>query len=227
MAEVLLLNPRRRRRKSKRNPKARRRRHHARVHRRRRRKSVAVRMNPRRRRRNPFLINPRRRARRRHNPSLRNIGGQVMPTLKSGFTGALGALGLDVLMGYGGQYLPAAVASGFPLAAVKLLAAVLVGYVGNRVPGVKGHGRDLAVGAATVVIHDTLKAQFATMFPSVPLSGYFNVGSFGGSPVVGTPVLTTGMGMYQGRLNGLGVYQNLSGLSQHVSEHGEYNDGIY
>lgn len=234
MAEVLLLNPRRRRRK---NPKARKRRSSRRVAlranpKRRRRRSNPYLINPRRRhrarRRNPYLINPRRR--RRRNPSLRSIGGEVMPTLKAGFTGALGALGLDVALGYGAQYIPASLNSGLPLQAVKLLAAVLVGYVGNKVPGLKGHGKDLAVGAATVVIHDSLKSQVASMFPSIPLSGYFNVASFGGSPVVGTPVLTTGMGRYDGTLGRLGVYQRLnglSGLSQNVSEHGEYNDGIY
>jgi hypothetical protein len=187
MAEILLVNPRRRRRKMS----AKQARYFGK---RRRRRSTRV--SARRRRRNPshlLSMNPRRRrrrrsvarviGRRRRNPglggfSLRNIQNQIVPTLRGGFTGALGGLGLDVLMGFVGPKLPAALQTGFAKDAVKVVGAVLVGILGGTV--LRGKGRELAVGAVTISMHDLLKAQVQSMLPTLPLGcdyGYMDPGS--------------------------------------------------
>lgn len=157
--EILLVNPRRRRRKHK----ARRRRgHSARRHRRSARRHVA------RRRRHSFRV---RRVRARRNPVALSVGG-VMGTVKAGAVGAVGGLLNDLAFGYGKSYLPAVAQTGLPAAGVKILSAVAVGWLGNKV--LKGKGRDLAVGAATVAIHDAAKAQLAQMAPSLPLGEYMD-----------------------------------------------------
>jgi hypothetical protein len=196
MAEILLVNPKRRRKKGRRMSalqrkyfgKRRTRAASPRRRRRRSRSSAVIASNPRRRRRRHTRAvrsaNPRKRRsrrtltrsvrRRRHrNPSLRGALGSFMPVAKAGFIGATGAIGLDFAWGYGKQYLPAAIA-GSPMAqyAAKLLGAILIGVIGNKLPFLRGRGRDLAVGASTVVLHDAMKAQIQASFPGAMLGEY-------------------------------------------------------
>lgn len=141
----------------------------------------------RRRKLNPIR---RHRYRRHRNPmSVRGVTSALMPTVKEGFTGALGALGLDVLWGFaaGNATIGAYVSNQYVGFAAKLLGAVLVGAVGGKV--MRGKGRELAVGAATVAEHDFLKALLQSMAPSifgaggsVPLGAYLS----GSAPIVGT-----------------------------------------
>lgn len=225
MAELLLVNPRKRRRKSRRRKSSgttsRRRRRRGGMfgfgaprRRRRRRRSVARLANPRRRRRTSLT----RRFRRRRNPSLRgglgSLKSGVVPTLKSGLVGASGALGLDLLWGYGARYLPAQVA-GSPLAqyAAKLFGALLVGMIGGKV--LKGRGRELAVGATTVVLHDALKAQLKASFPAIQLGEYLTYAPTVGSMPRAGRLLSTG-------INGMGEY--LSGLSETAEDLTPYSD---
>lgn len=223
MAEILLVNPRRRRRKTKArraNPKRRR----AVAHKRRRRRNPVAMLNPRRRRRrNPAARSViTRRFRRRRNPSLRGLSAGVMPTLKAGAIGAAGAIGLDVLWGQGSKYLPASIA-GSPLAqyAAKLAGAILVGIVGGKV--LRGRGRDLAVGAATVVLHDAAKAQLQASMPSLPLGEYLTY-----APSVGTMnragrLLSTGMGEYLSGIPNTGA----GGTDDDMAYTGDWNgDGM-
>lgn len=132
-----------------------------------------------------------------------------MPTLKAGAIGATGALGLDLLWGYGAQYLPASIA-GSPIAqyAVKLLGALAVGMIGGKI--LKGKGAALAVGATTVVLHDALKAQIKSSFPSIPLGEYLTF-----APTMGTMPRA-------GRLLSSGMGEYLSGLPSQ-SEDGNYS----
>ncbi len=191
MSEILLVNPRRRGAKKRRMSAKQRKyfgkrkaRRSTRVvaaaprRRRRARAAVAVRRNPSRRRK--LTATFRRRSRRHRNPSFRNIGAGAVPMLKEGFVGAAGALGLDLLWGYGKHYLPTSIA-GSPLAqyAVKLAGALAVGMIGNKI--LKGKGRAMAVGATTVVLHDALKAQIQSSFPSIQLGEYLTF-----APTVGT-----------------------------------------
>ena len=212
MATLALVNPRRRRKMSALQKK------YFGAHKKRRKSASARAANPRRRRRtharrHNVYLNPRRRSRRsitrnanpsrraRHaNPNLRNVTASVMPTLRAGMIGATGALGLDLLWGYTSQYLPASIA-GSPIAqyAAKLAGAILVGIAGNMV--MKGKGRDLAVGATTVVLHDALKAQVQSSFPSIKLGEYLTYAPTVGGAMGRPRILSTGMGEY---LNGLG-----------------------
>lgn len=237
MAEVLLVNPRRRRRRKTR---ARRRRS---TSSRRRRRSVARAVPRRRRRRSRARVvhtNPRRRRsrrsitrsfrRRRRNPSFRgglsSVKNSVVPTLKAGFTGALGALGLDLLWGYGKTYLPASIAgSAIAQYAAKLAGAILVGMAANKlpIPFVRGKGRDLAVGAATVVLHDALKAQLQASFPTLQLGEYLTYAPAVGSMRRAGALLDTGMGEY---LSGI-PNDGRGGTDDDLSYTGEWNgDGM-
>ncbi len=165
MSEILLVsgNPSRRRKH-----KARKRRG-ARAHRRSRRTRHVAR----RRRGGARSI---RRVRARRNPVSLSVGG-ALGTIKSGAMGAVGALANDLALGYGRSYLPAMLQTGYGLMAVKLGSAVLVGFAADKV--LKGKGKDLAVGAATVALHDAFKAQLAQMAPNLPLGDYID---FAGNP---------------------------------------------
>lgn len=137
----------------------------------------------------------------RRNPSVRNVTGMVVPTVKAGFFGALGGLGNDLLYGYGKQYLPAMLQSGVGRHATKILTAVLVGVAGNFV--LKGRGQALANGAATVAIHEALKEQLASFAPSLPLGAMDEapglLGMDPGSPVEGVgEYMQTGEYMQEG-----------------------------
>jgi uncharacterized protein YcfJ len=195
MAEILLVNPRRRR-KAKSAKRRARRAAPRRARKVARRRSVTVKVNPRKR----YARKARAVRRRRRNPSFRGVTGQIVPTMKSGFVGALGGLGLDVLTGFALPRLPAAAQSGYGKTAVKVLGAVLVGMLGNMVA--RGRGRDLATGAMTIVIHEALKDQVASSFPAIPLGEYFSA-----APAVGydgsiAQPLNTGIGEYFSPLAG-------------------------
>jgi hypothetical protein len=120
-----------------------------------------------------------------------------MPVAKAGFIGATGAIGLDFAWGYGKQYLPAAIA-GSPMAqyAAKLLGAILIGVIGNKLPFFRGRGRDLAVGASTVVLHDAMKAQIQASFPGAMLGEYLTYAPTVGHMNRAGRLLSTGMGEY-------------------------------
>lgn len=118
----------------------------------------------------------------------------LMPSLKAGVVGSIGALGLDIVLGQVLAKLPVSLQSGWGKVAVKLAGALAVGMLGGYV--MRGRGRDLTVGAMTVTLHDVLKEQFVSAFPSVPLGEYLTF-----APVMGygaTTALpgTTGMGEY-------------------------------
>lgn len=233
MAELLLVsNPKRRKRRKLHGAAAA---SHAKKHRRRKHRKSAVAAAPKRRRRSRKArshrrpagartavgytvgtrkvrrrkLNPHRRhsRHRRRNPSLRGLTGQIMPTVKAGAWGAAGALGLDVLWGLVVNQLPSVAAYltnpyvGF---AAKAAGAVAVGAVGGKVA--KGKGRELAVGAMTVIVHDFLKTTLQGMAPtlfgpggSLPLGAYLSGGGMsaeglgaylsGSAPIVGTATI--------------------------------------
>jgi hypothetical protein len=125
-----------------------------------------------------------------------------MPTVKAGAWGAAGALGLDVLWGLLVGNLPSVatyLTNPYVGFAAKAAGAVVVGSVGGHVA--KGKGRELAVGAMTVVTHDFLKSLLQTMAPtifgtggSLPLGAYLNDGGLGAylngaAPIVGTATI--------------------------------------
>ena len=196
MASILLVNPRRRRRRKL---SAKQRKYFGK---RRKRRSSAVASNPRRRRRrsNPSY----RRSRRRRNPSIRGAINSVQPTVKSGIVGAVGALGLDVALGYLLSKLPAQLQTGYGLTATKVLGAIGVGILGNMV--LKGKGNALALGAMTVVLHDEAKKLVVAQFPDVPMGDMGEYMSIG--PVVGYDE--------ERGISGMGEY--MSGTGEYVSD---------
>lgn len=238
MAEIMLVgNPRRRKRRKGRRKMSALQRKYFGGGKRRRRSSARASSAPRRRRRRRALVAsaPRRRRRRvvysvrrrRRNPSFRgaigNLRNGVVPTLKAGAVGATGALGLDLLWGYGSKYLPASVAgSAIAQYAAKLVGALLVGMIGNNI--LRGRGRDLAVGATTVVLHDAFKAQLKASFPALQLGEYLTYAPVMGRMNRAGPMLSTGMGEY---LNGIPAYDGRGGTTNDMEYTGEYNsDGM-
>jgi hypothetical protein len=137
--------------------------------------------------------NPHRHHRRRHNPTL--IPGGFVGSLKSGatsgLTGALGALFLDLLWGYTNSFLPATLQSSYGMYLGKAVGAVAVGAIGGKV--LPGKGRDLTVGAFTVLIHDVLKSTLQGVMPTLPLGSYVGNSPIVayGAPAVGVPQLGT------------------------------------
>lgn len=129
--------------------------------------ALAAVANPRRRRRNPSRARASHGRRRRHNPSLR-IGNAVSQVVKPAVTQALGGLALDVAMGY--IPFPAMLQTGYAKAAAKVAVAVAIGIAGQKVT--KGQtGKNLALGAATIAIHDVMKGFVQSTVPSVRLGG--------------------------------------------------------
>lgn len=229
---LILVNPRRRK---KRAHKARRRRaSRRRVHHRarRRRARVVVLPNP-HRRRSHRRRNPHRRhySRRRRNPF--SLGGgmpAVQSTLTRGSWGALGALGNDAIFGLAAPYLPTMI-TGTPLilAATKILSAVVTGWLGGKL--FRGRGAELAVGAATVAIHDTAKGLLEGMAPAIfgpggtlPLGAYLSDGTSGlggAAPLVGTQSYPQQPWLTTSGFVGPGVGAYLSGSD------GSYDSGVY
>jgi hypothetical protein len=133
-----------------------------------------------------LLSNPSRRHKKRHkshkrhgasrryhrNPSfsIGGIFGRILPTLKDGALGAVGGVATDAAFGFGAPYLPEILRTGLPRHGVKLLTSVLIGALGGMV--LKGKGNALAVGGATVVLHDALKEYLAVTFPTLPLGEF-------------------------------------------------------
>lgn len=139
-------------------------------------------------RRNPKRVHHRRRMRR--NPrGLGNINAFMKHTLIPSSVGAVGALGLDVILGY--VPLPAALQTGVFKPIVRLVGAGLLGLVASKVAN-RETGERVAAGAVTVVLYDLFKGVVSQAAPNLPLSGisgYPNLEFYS----AGTPA---GMGEY-------------------------------
>jgi len=139
------------------------------------------------------LSNPRHRkghrGHRRHfrrNPIGLNFGN-VLGQVKDGALGAVGGLLNDVAYGYSKGMLPAALQDGYGRIGAKLGFAVLVGILANKV--MPGKGRAIAVGAATVTLHELGKTLLNANAPALPLGAYEDNALLGwqsGSMVPGT-----------------------------------------
>lgn len=211
MSELMLVNPRRRKRRAgaKRRRKMtakqlqyfgpKRRRH------RRRRAAVSLLANPRR--------HHRRRSRRVHhmrrNPRRLSGGGRfsvrrfMNDALIPAGIGAVGALGVNIALGYITPSLPVSLQSGIMNTGVKIAGAVAIGMAAGMVAG-KRFGEQAMAGAITVTLYDLLKGYAASAMPTLPLSGYhmgwvspaYQVGEYVGVDRSYTGM--HGMGMYVG-----------------------------
>lgn len=174
--QLLLINPRKRRAR-KANP-ARRRAVRAANPRRRRRTAVARRpnpvgmfLNPRRRRRNPSRAIHRRvmRRGRRRNPI---ASGLIEGMFKDAAIGAVGSLGVDMIMGQVQPQLPATMQTGYAYVLLKAAATVALGIFGKKFAGPVAI--TAAQGALTtqlaVALYDSVSGSVTTDTPA-SLSG--------------------------------------------------------
>ncbi len=162
MAELLLVNPRRRRRAA---PKRR--------TTRRRTTRAAAAPAPRRRRRTSRVRaaagSVRRRVRRTRS-RINRRGGFVRGTMMPAAVGGMGALGVDILLGF--LPLPAAIQTGAMRPVVRIAAAIGLGMIASKVANRK-LGEQVTAGALTVVLYDTIKGGVRSVMPELPgLSGY-------------------------------------------------------
>lgn len=190
-SEILLVNPRRRRGRKRRKMSAkqlmyfgggrkrRRKRRAASSGRRRRRSSrrrnPIVNLSPvRRRKRRRGRARRRSHARRRRNPSLRGVTSAFKPralqaTLMNAVPGAVGALGLDVAMGF--LPIPATWKAGYLGWVTKAAAAIGIGMVAQNF--VKSStAAKMTEGALSVMFYGILRNMTAQFLPSVPLGMY-------------------------------------------------------
>jgi len=233
MAEILLVNPRKRKSTRRKTKVARKKRRTA-AQKRATAKMIAA--NRRKRRGNPVKRKrrtrrkpaarkytarrapvKRRRRRRIGNPRLtmRSVQNQLMDA----GTGAVGALGLDVIQGY--LPIPANLKVGLVGTGVKALLAIGMGVVASNVKIVRGATANKMVnGALTVVLHDELKKQVANFAPGIQMGeyldadglGYYGSGypagvmdeGYGGMGTYLPEIQDMSMGMEQ---DGLGLYE--------------------
>lgn len=243
--EILLVNPRKRRRRSRtaRNAMGRFVKTHraTRKNRRRRRRNpvAAIAANPRRRRRrNPvaaFAANPRRRRRhrrvhvagrrhRRRNPRFALGGGSLTKQLIQAGIGGVGAVALDVGLGYLGNLpaVPDMLKTGPLKPVVRVVGALGLGYLVGKVrPAWK---MPVTAGALAVTAYFILRDLTAKFAPALPLQGYME-GDYTLAYVDPAPALEGyrgGMGAYMQPGGDLGAYMQPGG-----SEMGNMtNDGM-
>ncbi len=98
------------------------------------------------------------------------IFANVVKTLKEGALGAGGALLNDVAFGYTKGFLPVQLQAGNGRIGVKLAYAVALGMLVNKVAS--GKGAAVAVGAATVTLHELGRDLANSFAPSLPLGAY-------------------------------------------------------
>ena len=188
----------------------------------RKRRRATTRKKPVRRRRPSARRAPvrRRRRARGRNPqriTARNIQNQLMDA----GTGAVGALGLDVIQGY--LPIPANLKAGLVGTGVKALLAIGMGVVASNFKIIRGPVANKMVnGALTVVLHDELKKQVAVFAPGLQLGEYLNdngMGYYGsGYPAGVMDESYGGMGSYLPELDTDDMGMEQTGL-------GEYMDG--
>jgi hypothetical protein len=183
----------------------------------------------RRRKRRKHNSAVRHKRRRKHNPSMRGMTGSIMPTIKSGAVGAVGGLLADMVWDKANNY-SAVMSIPYAEQVIKLLSAVLIGTFGDKV--FRGHGKALAVGAATVTLHDLLRANLQSMAPSIfGSNATLGLGAYvaGAGPIVGgstvpvQPLFDTA-GVDNPRYAGMGAY--LQGPSGMTDSYGVYSDDM-
>jgi hypothetical protein len=93
-------------------------------------------------------------------------------------TGALGALGLDVVQGY--LPIPANLKTGLIGTGVKALLAIGMGIVASNFKVIRGATANKMVnGALTVVLHDEFKKQLSTFAPGIQMGEYIGDNELG------------------------------------------------
>lgn len=198
--------------------------------RRRRRSAVAATSAPRRRRRRAVarISNPRRKRRtyvshfarrRRRNPRANfSVGGVARALVPAGI-GAVGAVALDVLMGY--APLPVALKTGIPRHAVRIAGAIGLGLVAGKFFGGE-KGKLVGAGALTVALYSIIRETVQKFAPTLPGLGDYEEVTVGYMDPASTVQLGTGAYM-----NGMDSQAIESGMSAYMDGMGAYmQDGI-
>ena len=129
-----------------------------------------------------------------------SINRFLQQNLIPGGIGALGAVGVDIALGYARPYLPAALQGGVMDPVVKIAGAIGVGYVASQVMG-RRFGEQAMAGAITVALYDIVKSTIRTAVPGL-LSEYDYMGWVSPAQQIGEYV-----GEYVG-MDGVGDYQS-------------------
>lgn len=146
----------------------------------------------------------------RRNPIMGISTSGVVSTLKDGALGAVGGILNDAAYGYVKGMLPATLQDGYGRIGAKLGMAVLVGVLSNMV--LKGRGKAIAVGAATVTLHELAKTLINTNVPSIPLGAYEDAALLGYDSAQVLQSSRTGAYMPQG------AYMPAAGLGDMLPE---------
>ena len=247
MAEILLINPRKRKTARRKKPMARKKRRTA-AQKRATAKMIAANRrrgrgkNPvtqRRKRRKPTRGKsavartrrrkaPVKRRRRIGNPrlSMRSVQNQLVDA----GTGAVGALGLDVIQGY--LPIPANLKGGLVGTGVKALLAIGMGLVASNIKVVRGAtAAKMVNGALTVVLHDALKTQVAQFAPGIAMGEYIGddgMGYYGSgynAGVMGEGY--GGMGSYLPEIQSMDMNMEQDGLNEYMGESEYIEDLAY
>lgn len=245
MAEILLVNPRKRtrRRKVARKKTRKKRRTAAQkratakmiaANRKRRRKNTVARRRRKkpavkRRRRTYARKRPvRRRRRRTGNPrfTMRSVQNQLMDA----GTGAVGALGLDIIQGY--LPIPENLKQGLVGTGVKALLAIGMGVLAQNVRIVRpATAAKMANGALTVVLHDELRKQVANFAPGIQMGAYIGddgLGYYGsGYPAGVMGEGYGGMGTYLPEIQDMSMGMEQDGLSEYMQPNEYIEDMAY
>ena len=152
-----------------------------------------------------YYPNPRRRTRTPRG-MIQNI---VQKQLQPAAIQASGAIGLDVVYGYFGNFIPAQLNTGMIRHVTKGVVALGIGFVASNF--VKNQtANEMAKGALTVTMHDAFKEALQQWMPAIPLG---DVGYYNPSPVYNA---NNGVGYFEseagsGYANGLGYFSQDSG----------------
>lgn len=149
----------------------------------------------------------------RRNPGMggMNINSFVRGTMMPAGVGAMGALGVDLAIGYGAPYLPSALTSGIGLIATRLAGAVGIGMLAAKTMG-RNFGEQATAGAVTVILYSTIKSYVQMNMPSLPLSGMGWI-----SPALQTGQMS-GMGVYVGSDHAYGMSGIGGNMGMYVGE---------
>lgn len=110
---------------------------------------------------------------------------------------ASGAIGLDVVYGYFGQFIPAQLNTGMVRHVTKGVIALGLGFVASNFMK-NNTANEMAKGALTVTMHGAFKEALQQFMPAIPLGmdtaelGYYNV-----SPVYEPQSQNMNMGIFQ------------------------------
>jgi hypothetical protein len=188
---------------------------------------------------NPMLGNPHHRRRRRHNPVMfhsrrrhhrhRNpisMGG-ITNMVIGGATGAAGAIGADLLIGY--LPLPTMLQSGMMRQVTRLGVVIGLGWAVGKFAS-RQIGEHVAVGGTTAVVYDMIKGFLVSQFPTLPLQPVATVVLPTTAPAAATPTGTAGWISPAPTVAGIGYEgegdYNYEGMGAYVDGMGAYVDGV-